>query len=681
MVPDRFRLKRYFSIASLIGVLVAVTALSLLYRVTARQALVEHETQSNVALTRAVSNTLLPRYMAWLAGAGALSREALAADPQLRQLDRDMRDQIRGLNVVKAKIFLPNGSTVYSTDLGELGRQTASLGFSRALGGEVSSELSFRDEYYALEGYIADRNLVSTYIPVRAAPGAPVQAVFEIYSDVTPLTAEVARTQARVTAGLVVAFALLYLFLYLIVRRADRLLVRQEQRRLEDAARMRHQAFHDPLTGLPNRASFHERLRDAVARAKRSGRPFGLMFIDLDRFKVINDSLGHSTGDQLLQVAARRIRAATRESDPVFRMGGDEFTVLLEGLETPEESAAVAERIVESFAVPSRVGEHELMVSPSIGLSTYPADANLPEDLVKAADTAMYRAKELGGCRFQFFAKGMNVAAMERLELETALQRALQQDQFTLYYQPKVRCTNGEIVGVEALLRWRHPSRGIVGPTEFIPFLEESGLILPVGEWVMREACRQNKRWQDEGRLAVRVSVNVSARQFRSELFTRLVRDVLQSTGLPAKYLELELTESLLVDNTAEAIRRMEELKELGVILSIDDFGTGYSSLSYLKHFPVDYLKVDRSFIADLHNNVRDDAIASSIAALARSLQLGVVAEGVEHPDQVEFLQRHGYDELQGFLFARPQPPETVEALLGDAAPVDPSRAKGSDSA
>ena len=478
-----------------------------------------------------------------------------------------------------------------------------------------------------------------------------------------------------------VAFALLYLFLYLIVRRADRLLVRQEQRRLEDAARMRHQAFHDPLTGLPNRASFHERLRDAVARAKRSGRPFGLMFIDLDRFKVINDSLGHSTGDQLLQVAARRIRAATRESDPVFRMGGDEFTVLLEGLETPEESAAVAERIVESFAVPSRVGEHELMVSPSIGLSTYPADANLPEDLVKAADTAMYRAKELGGCRFQFFAKGMNVAAMERLELETALQRALQQDQFTLYYQPKVRCTNGEIVGVEALLRWRHPSRGIVGPTEFIPFLEESGLILPVGEWVMREACRQNKRWQDEGRLAVRVSVNVSARQFRSELFTRLVRDVLQSTGLPAKYLELELTESLLVDNTAEAIRRMEELKELGVILSIDDFGTGYSSLSYLKHFPVDYLKVDRSFIADLHNNVRDDAIASSIAALARSLQLGVVAEGVEHPDQVEFLQRHGYDELQGFLFARPQPPETVEALLGDAAPVDPSRAKGSDSA
>ena len=663
--PNVFRLKRYFSLVSLIGIVAVVAGLSWFYRDIAQSALVRHQTEANVTLATTVANAVWAMHGDFVAQTRVLPPEELLTHGAVRDIDRHVRRLLQGLNVLKVKIFSPSGLTVYSTDADQIGDDaSSSMGFQTARDGAIASELNFKDEYYALEGYVVDRDVVTSYVPIRDRADGSVTAVVEVYSDVTSLAAQNMRTQWQVTLVVLASLLALYLFLLLIVGRADRMLRAQEQRRLDDAERIRHQAFHDMLTGLPNRASFLERLEDATARAKRSGASFAVMFLDLDRFKVVNDSLGHAMGDRLLQVVAKRLGEAVRETDMVFRMGGDEFTVIAEGLDHPEDGAAVARRVLHALEVPVALGDHELSAHPSIGIATYPLDATTPEVLVKSADTAMYHAKELGGKRFQFFAADMDLAATRRLEMETALQRALQNREFELYYQPKVRAGGAEVVGMEALLRWHHPSGEIIGPDQFIPYLEESGLIVPVGEWVTREACRQNKAWQDAGLPALRVSVNVSAAQFRSELFPQLIREALRSSGLEPRFLELELTESLLVDNVNAATQRMRELKQIGVVLSLDDFGTGYSSLSYLKDFPLDYLKVDRSFLASLENECNDSAIVRSIASLAHALHLGIVAEGVERPEQVKCLHEYGYDEMQGFLFSQPVPAAELAEFL-----------------
>jgi diguanylate cyclase (GGDEF)-like protein len=383
---------------------------------------------------------------------------------------------------------------------------------------------------------------------------------------------------------------------------------------------------------------------------------------------VINDSLGHDAGDQLLRVAATRIQRCVRESDLLFRMGGDEFAVLLENVRGPEESAAVAQRILEAFAEPVHLQDHEITVTTSLGIALYPKDDSTGERLVKSADTAMYRAKELGRNRYEFFTPEMNHRVESQLMLEGALQRALKAREFVLYYQPRVSNATRQVVGVEALLRWRHPERGLVSPLEFIPLLEETGLIVPVGTWVLETACRQAREWHDRG-LQLAMSVNISARQFRSDLLVATVAEALRSSGLPPRFLEVELTESLLVDNAENALNVMSRLKALGVMVSIDDFGTGYSSLGYLRRFPIDLLKVDRTFIQDLASNPKDAAIVDAISALAKSLGIGLVAEGVEDAHQAEFMRARYCTELQGFLFSRPLPAEELPGAIARIQP------------
>lgn len=435
-------------------------------------------------------------------------------------------------------------------------------------------------------------------------------------------------------------------------------------RRLAHQEEIRFLAYHDSLTGLPNRSNFTDRIEELVKFARRSERPLGLLFIDLDRFKVVNDSLGHQEGDALLKAVAQRLRSCMRESDLVFRMGGDEFTVIVQNLEHPEDAAVVARRILAAFQESVHLPGHDLAVGASVGIAIFPADGASAEQLVKNADAAMYAAKEGGRGRYEFYAERMNVRVMERLMLENALQKALRDGEFVLYYQPRVSATDGRIVGVEALLRWNYPPRGIVPPGEFIPVLEDTGLIVPVGEWVLRTACRQAKVWADAGR-ALRVSVNVSSRQFESEAFERLVAAVLQDSGLPPRLLELELTESLIVRDVDRALDLMSQLKKIGVLISIDDFGSGYSSLNYLRQFPLDFLKIDRSFVSNVVTDRKDAAIVEAITVLARNLEIAVVAEGVELAEQAKFLREAGTDELQGYLFAKPAPAEVLESLLG----------------
>ncbi len=427
-----------------------------------------------------------------------------------------------------------------------------------------------------------------------------------------------------------------------------------QSRRAEE--RIRRLAHFDELTGLPNRTMFMHTLQRAFSLAQRRGKQFALFFIDLDRFKNINDSLGHEAGDRLLQDVARRLRHHLRESDTVARLGGDEFVVLVEDCADARELNAIAQNILNAVGRPYTLSGREFHVTGSIGISTYPADGLDPAALLKNADIAMYLAKDRGKNNFQFYSPQQNAHSFERLALESALRHALERGEFVLHYQPKVDILSGQIVGVEALLRWNHPDLGMVGPNQFIPLAEETGLIVPIGRWVLRTACAQSSAWRRDGLADMRVAVNLSARQFSDDALITDIADALEESALPPAGLELEITESMVMQNPERAVTTLSRLRELGISVSIDDFGTGYSSLGYLKRFPIDNVKVDRSFIKDLPHDTDDAAITRAVIAMARSLRIRVVAEGVETREQLEFLRAHECDECQGFLLSRPLP-------------------------
>jgi diguanylate cyclase len=435
--------------------------------------------------------------------------------------------------------------------------------------------------------------------------------------------------------------------------------------RLEQAnAKLQHQATHDALTSLPNRLLFMDRLGREIAHAERDGRFFAVLVVDLDRFKVINDTLGHAAGDQLLMEIARRLSSAIRGSDTVARTGGDEFLLLLTGLREPADAAVIASNIVSELDKSVSIGGAEVHTSASIGISAYPADGADSEALVAHADEAMYFAKQQGRNGFQFFNADMSVFSRTRLDFENDLRRALPMKQFEVHYQPKIDVASGRMNSVEALLRWRHPIRGLVGPLEFIPIAEETGLILSIGEWVLREACRQARQWQQEGLPFVRVAVNISPIHFRQSKFLEIVQAALLDHDLEPQHLEIELTEATVMDHAENSVHILEELSRMGIIVSIDDFGTGYSSMSYLRRFPIDKLKIDRSFIHDMTTNADAASIVKAIISLAHSLRLKVVAEGVETSEQLVQLRELGCDQFQGFFRSAAVPPGELEQFV-----------------
>jgi diguanylate cyclase (GGDEF)-like protein/PAS domain S-box-containing protein len=417
---------------------------------------------------------------------------------------------------------------------------------------------------------------------------------------------------------------------------------------------MTHSAQHDLLTGLPNRLLVNDRISQAIALAGRRKRPMAVLFLDLDRFKYINDSLGHATGDKLLKSVANRLLAAVRGSDTVSRQGGDEFVILLAEITSPEDAAVTASKVLFSLSAPYLIGEQELHIGGSIGVSVYPADGKDAETLIKNADTAMYQAKERGRNNFQFFTAEMNRKAVERQALEGSLRRALERNEFLLHYQPKVNLGTGAITGVEALIRWQHPERGLVPPSQFVPIAEDCGLILQIGRWVLCEACRQASAWQRAGLAPLPMAVNVSAVEFRDPGFVEGVRAALLEAGLEARYLELELTEGVLMEDAESTASVLQELKKMGVQLAVDDFGTGYSSLSYLRRFPIDTLKIDQSFVHRITAEPDDSTIVSAIIHMGRSLHRLVIAEGVETQEQRDYLLTQHCEQGQGYLFGRP---------------------------
>ena len=435
-------------------------------------------------------------------------------------------------------------------------------------------------------------------------------------------------------------------------------------------------AYFDGLTGLANRELFNDRLTKALASGIRKNKIMALLFLDLDRFKLINDTLGHHIGDQLLVAVAERIGKSVRDTDSVARfgddeskfcvsrLGGDEFTVLLSDLEKPEEAAIVANRIIDSICQPFNLEGYEVFVTTSLGISVFPYDGKDADSLIKNADSAMYEAKQRGRNNYQFFKESLNKSSSSRLSLENDLRKALENNELCLWYQPKIQVASGKIIGVEALLRWQHPEKGIVGPAEFIPVAEDSGLIRPITEWVLRTACIQNKEWQTAGYDRIRMAVNLSGQNFNEQKIEHMVEKALVASDLEPEFLELELTESILMESENATLCVLEQFNNQGINIAIDDFGTGYSSLSYLKNFPIQTLKIDRSFIKDLTSNHNDTAIVRAIVAMAHSLDLEVIAEGVETVEQLNFLTALGCDDVQGFLYSRPVPAEQFVELL-----------------
>jgi diguanylate cyclase (GGDEF)-like protein len=429
-------------------------------------------------------------------------------------------------------------------------------------------------------------------------------------------------------------------------------------------AELNHLAYHDALTDLPNRILFEDRLTQALAAAQRSRQTLCMMFLALDRFKKVNDTLGHAVGYRLLQEVAERLTGYVDEGETVARFEGDEFALLLTQISDTEDVVEVSQHIKEALSLPFTIDGHELFITISIGISFYPDDGKDASTLLKNAGAALERAKEQGGDNYQFYTGDMNAKALKRLALESSLRRALERKEFEVYYQPQLDTSTRQVVGMEALVRWQHPELGLVSPAEFIPLAEDTGLIVPLGEWVLRTACAQSKAWQQAGFAPLRVAVNLSARQFQQQNLPDMVIRVLQETGLNANALELELTESSIMKNAESAVKTLGELKAMGINISVDDFGTGFSSLGYLKRLPIDILKIDKSFVCDVTTNPDDAALVMAIITLAHNLRLKVIAEGVETEEQLRFLHLLRCDEWQGYLFSKPLPAAAFAELF-----------------
>jgi EAL domain-containing protein (putative c-di-GMP-specific phosphodiesterase class I)/GGDEF domain-containing protein len=647
-------LTRDYSVTSLVGIVLVAMVIVYLYQSMAVKALMERESDSNSDLARTIGNSLWPKYADFVGQAGDLSLEQLAGLPVIEKIRQDILHKVDGLRVVKVKIYDLNGLVVFSTQAAQIGSNRGdNTGFLSARDGLDASEIIFRDSFSSFEGSIYDRNLVASYVPVRRSFDGPVEGVFEIYSDVTPLLADIDHTSNRILIFITSLMLLLYLFLLIIVRRAHLLLQAHEvAEQREQQQRLDYLEFHDEVTGLLNRKGLLRQLQRYEMAERLNHVGLGVIALKLLNLNGISGGLGPQRVMHLLRLAAERLQSCAAGSHNLSYLNSSEFILVVENLFSADEMDFLVEKLINLFAEPFAIDGKSVTFTIAIGVDSSWGDKS-GERLVSRAQLALDECESRGGKKSLHYDESMELKKRESLDLEVDISHALQRREFVLYYQPKIDAVSGKVTGMEALVRWEHPHRGLVMPGGFIPLLEERGYIVELGGWVVREACMQCERWHQEGRGELRVAVNVSLKQLQSKGFVESVAGALQQSGLPPRALELELTESILAEDTATIGEQLQQLKSLGVMLAIDDFGTGYSSLSYLMHYPFDFIKIDRSFIRDMMHNRNHSVLTRAIVTMAKSLRLGVVAEGVETPEQLARVREMGCDEIQGFYFSQ----------------------------
>lgn len=661
------RLSKQFSIVSLISIVLIAILLGLLYRFVAVSHLKQQISVANTQLTQFIASTILSDIKKPLLD----TQTTLGKQPPLHKkiinrLDLHIQQLDKDQTIVKIKIFNLAGFVVYSTQRDEIGNEVHDYDeFISAKQGIPASEMEFRDAITWLDGktVLRDRDIVSTYIPVRDSVNNKVMGIFELYTDVTSEVSAIQKSEFMIHGSVFILLFFLYLFLYFYVRKADAIILQNEEElQIQQRKKLFKLANFDELTGLPNRNRFIDDLELLLSENISKPEFFAVLVINIDRMDWLNN-YGVEFGNQVINTTAKYLNVSLRDEDGLYRIDGNEFAIVMRCVSKKQHVEIVTKRLQECFKEPMQIDGREIQVSLSIGVSMFTDDAKNKEELMAHATSAMHQAKDIGGNKYMFYSSDINKLSMQRYELETELHQALNKGQFEVYYQPKVDIQKGLIVGAEALLRWNHPAKGFIGPDEFISLLESTGHIIPVGQWVMEQSCRQCKIWHDAGFSELTVAVNVSAKQFNSDLL-RQTKQVLFETDLAARYLELEITESVLAENIDKAIDTLASIKQTGIKLSIDDFGTGYSSLSYLAAFPVDHLKIDRSFVNDITTNKRNASITATIIAMSHALDMGVIVEGIETEDQLEYLCSMDCKIAQGYYFSRPVPADEFVMLL-----------------
>jgi|GEM_PF-1528995 len=673
-ITSRFNLLRTFSIASFITIIIASVLSGTIVREIYTRNLIELNEHKSEAVSQVLINILLSRHSEYLLSTPYLTADEILHHPLFNSLKDDLQVELARLKILNANVYSRAGFAIFSSHDSQIGKSVKlDPGFNIAMNGTTSSRTIYQVTLRNIEKSPIDRDIIKSFMPIYSTPAGgdksgkrTIQGVLELSLDATPLLNNIKNIEREVIISVMIVLSLLYVALFYIVRRADLTIKTQNDEWSRNKAMIEHAAYHDSLTGLPTRPLLTDRLQHAMSLADREGCHVVVMSLDIDRFKNVNDSLGHDIGDELLRQIVKRFLGHIRASDTVARTGGDEFTILMERVEKIDEATILAERIIDAMQESFVLNDNEINMTTSIGITVYPDDDINANDLLRDADAALYRAKELGRNMYQFYTKDINTRSSERLNLDHELRVALEKDEFLLYYQPKVDVLSGEITGMEALLRWQHPERGLVSPVEFIPALEDSGMIITAGAWVIKRACEATKRWHDAGFQSLCVAVNVSGHQFKQSDFVDKVRHILQETRFDARYLEIEVTEGVLIEDTSRTLVTLAELKSLGVGIAVDDFGTGYSSLSYLKKFPIDTLKIDQSFIRNVNESSDNAAIVTAIMALGHSLRLNLVAEGVEAPEELAYLSALRCNVIQGFLFSRPIPEVEFDGLLRD---------------
>lgn len=619
----------------------------------------------NVELVQMFSNSFLDIYLEQVENLQSKTRNELIQNSIIREFDKRIRAHIDKLNIHLISILSPSGVRVLSTNPRFLAEKIRDPLAQKTINShQPVSVLQYHDLINSMESLQVHRHIVVSYIPAFTKSDSRFMGVIELQLDVTEYVNAINK---KVTYGFIAIGVLVFSFLMIIFMFAGKVgdTIKKLKQGIDKQEKLvQHQRYHDTLTGLPNRIRFRDSLEHEMKLCKLRNNLLALLFIDLDYFQKVNDALGYATGDKLLIEVSERLKQCVRSGDTVARIGGDEFVIVLQSIAVLDEVEDITRQILSSISEVYKVEENELFMSLSIGVAMYPFTEDDANTLLKKANSAMKKAKQAGRNTFRYFTESTRKQLVSRFSTENSLRRALERDEFVLYYQPIVQMRSGHIVSVEALLRWDSPEQGFVSPIEFIPLLEETGLIIPVGQWVIENACKQGMQWNKNGISDLKVNVNMSARQLLHRDLIKQVNDALDISGLPPHLLDLEITESLLIEDFANTIHILDNLNDLGISLSIDDFGTGYSSLSYLKRMPVDTLKIDQSFVKDIAVNIDDAAIVEAICALSHSLRFKVTAEGLESADQLEYLRRAGVNQVQGYLLSKPVPASELEPLL-----------------